>query len=393
MLSTVVLFISATLGFLCIASMHGENKSQDRSLINKYLSVIIAFQAFRFAVYGFLQAYAVQNTALLTNFLDVCVVALMPCFYLYFRDLVHEKGFEAGNLLHFIAPTLLVLIFLSKQLVFPETGTVVRKSFLVVSILLYALYAYFGFRLLAEKVWRRRSEINAVQMHNELIRNWTILLYAGFIAIVTIRITTGFLIHRDYHYDTHYLWMTALIWSALFVKILLTPEILYGYGFLSRTIETVTEKRVLDTVWKTDGPVTPIVSEKDRKTGERISPTLTALIHGIEELSFHSHAFRNPDLSLEDIAAALKVPLSHVSYIFKYHCRESFSDYKKIVRIHDATRLLESGYLNEKTIESLSQKVGFSSYVTFYLAFKSITGMPTQEYVKKSQFALRKGTG
>jgi AraC-like DNA-binding protein len=85
--------------------------------------------------------------------------------------------------------------------------------------------------------------------------------------------------------------------------------------------------------------------------------------------------------------------LSHVSYIFKYHCRESFSDYKKIVRIHDATRLLESGYLNEKTIESLSQKVGFSSYVTFYLAFKSITGMPTQEYVKKSQFALRKGTG
>jgi AraC-like DNA-binding protein len=88
---------------------------------------------------------------------------------------------------------------------------------------------------------------------------------------------------------------------------------------------------------------------------------------------------------MEDIASALNLPVSHIQYIFKFHCRESFSDYKKIVRINDATRLLEQGYLKDKTIESLSEKVGFSSYITFYLAFKSITGMTTQDYAKRFQ--------
>jgi AraC-like DNA-binding protein len=184
------------------------------------------------------------------------------------------------------------------------------------------------------------------------------------------------------------LWISALIWVGIFIKILLTPEILYGYNFLNKTIDTVTEKLALHTVWKIDGTVTPITSEKDRKLGDKLSPSVNAYIHGIEDLSFHKHAFRNPDLCLEDIAAVINIPLSHVHHIFKFHCHESFTDYKKIVRIHDATKLLENGYLKEKTIESLSVTVGFSSYVTFYLAFKSITGMSTQEYAKKFQVGM-----
>jgi AraC-like DNA-binding protein len=175
---------------------------------------------------------------------------------------------------------------------------------------------------------------------------------------------------------------------GIFLKILLTPEILYGYNFLNKTIDTVTEKLALHTVWKVDGTATPITIEKDRKIEEKLSSSLNVYIHTIEDLSFHKHAFRNPAFGLEDIAAAINIPLSHVHHIFKFHCHESFSDYKKIVRIHDATKLLENGYLEEKTIESLSETVGFSSYVTFYLAFKSITGMSTQEYAKKFKFGM-----
>jgi len=100
-------------------------------------------------------------------------------------------------------------------------------------------------------------------------------------------------------------------------------------------------------------------------------------------LSFHTHAFRNPDLSLDDIANALNIPISHINFIFKYHCNESFTNYKKIVRIHDATKLLEAGYLNDHKVESLSLKVGFSSYNTFIVAFKNITGVTTQDYVER----------
>jgi AraC-like DNA-binding protein len=103
----------------------------------------------------------------------------------------------------------------------------------------------------------------------------------------------------------------------------------------------------------------------------------------MEEYSFHTHAFRNPDLSTEHIAVALKIPISHIHFILKFHCNESFTDYKKIVRIHDATKLLEFEYLKNYKVETLAEKVGFSSYNTFNIAFKNITGVTAQEYVKR----------
>jgi AraC-like DNA-binding protein len=177
--------------------------------------------------------------------------------------------------------------------------------------------------------------------------------------------------------------MLALVWIGIFIRIILTPEILYGYNFLIKTIDEATEKVVLNSVWNLKGTVMPIASEKDRKLEEKIQSMLVIYLLQIEELSFHTHAFRNQVLSLDDIGVALNIPTSHINFIFKYHCNESFTDYKKIVRIHDATKLLEGGYLNEHKVESLSSKVEFSSYNTFIVAFKNITGVTTQEYVKR----------
>jgi len=385
MLPTVVFFITATLGFVSAASILGEKKRNDRLLINKYLTVIIVFQSFRFMVYGFSGANPEMNILLFTNFLDASVVALMPCFYLYFKNIVYEDRFHAGNLMHFITPAVFVMIFLSKQLAPPSFGMDLKRLFLAASILFYLVYAFMGLRMLNENVWKRKSEIKAIQRQNRLIRSWSIFLYASFMAIVTIRLATGFFLYRDLNYNTNHLWVTALIWTVIFIKILLTPEILYGYGFLNKTINEATEKIAIPAVWELRGTVAEVSSERDRKIREKLTESLTEYIHKIEDLSFHSVAFRNPSLTMEDIASALKIPVSHIQYIFKYHCRESFSDYKKIVRINDATKLLEQGYLKDKTIESLSEKVGFSSYVTFYLAFKSITGVTTQEYAMRIQ--------
>jgi hypothetical protein len=170
---------------------------------------------------------------------------------------------------------------------------------------------------------------------------------------------------------------------VLFVTLILTPEILYGYNFLNKTIDEAAEKVVLKNVWLTEGTVIPMLSERDKKVDEKMKPLLMEYLHQIEELSFHTHAFRNPDLDIDDIATALKIPNSHINFIFKYHCNESFTNYKKIVRIHDATKLLEAGYLNDHKVESLSLKVGFSSYNTFIVAFKNITGVTTQDYVER----------
>jgi transcriptional regulator GlxA family with amidase domain len=66
--------------------------------------------------------------------------------------------------------------------------------------------------------------------------------------------------------------------------------------------------------------------------------------------------------------------------MFKFHCNESFTNFKKIVRIHDAVNLINKGYLKNSTIESLATTVGFVAYSTFSVAFKDITGSTAHDY-------------
>lgn len=53
------------------------------------------------------------------------------------------------------------------------------------------------------------------------------------------------------------------------------------------------------------------------------------------------------------------------------------------MRISQAIKLIEEGYLKSNTIESLAMNVGFSSYSPFYTSFKKITGTSPQEYTLK----------
>ena len=383
MLSNIILFVTAVLGFLSTALIFGKNKYQEHSLINKYLIVITGTNAIRFLFHGIAQAYPELDMAQFATVLDVSVVMLMPCFYLYFTNIIYEGKFELGNLFHFVVPLLLGGLFLAYMYSNPDNADWILNLFIFFVFLFYGTYAVFGFMILYKHIWRRKTYIKAIQRQNDVIKNWSIFLFVSFMLIFFIRMAISIITYTSETSRDHYLWITALVWMGIFVKIILSPEILYGYNVLNKTIDAARERLALSSVWNLESRVLPITSEKDRKLEEKIKPLLLEYLHQMEEFSFHTRAFRNPDLSPEDIAVALKIPISHIYFILKFHCNESFTDYKKIVRVHDATKLLENGYLNDHKIESLSTKVGFSSYNTFSIAFKNITGVTTQEYVKR----------
>ena len=77
-----------------------------------------------------------------------------------------------------------------------------------------------------------------------------------------------------------------------------------------------------------------------------------------------------------------------MSYLFKYHSTLSFSEYKKVIRIHDAIKHIELDYLKSNTLDSLSKKVGFTSYNPFFTSFKEISGVSPIEYYKTIQVAF-----
>ena len=383
MLSNSILFVTAVLGFLSTALIFGKNKYQKQSLINKYLIIITASTAIRFLLHGISDAYPELNLTQWVMIIDVVFIMLMPCFYLYFTNIIYENKFELGNLLHFIVPFFLGSLFLIFLFSNPEQADWIKKLFVILVIIFYCIYSVFGFKILYSHVWRRKTYIKTIQKQNDLIKKWSLFLYFSFILIFVIRILTAVVIYTNGTSRDYYLWIPALIWSSIFVKIILTPQILYGYNILNKTIDAATERLVLSSVWDLQGKVLPVTSEKDRKLEEKMKPLLLEYLHQMEEYSFRTQGFRDPDVTPDHIAVALKIPISHIHFILKFHCNESFTDYKKIVRIHDATKLLERGYLNDNKVESLASLVGFSSYNTFSIAFKNITGVTTQEYVKR----------
>jgi AraC-like DNA-binding protein len=161
----------------------------------------------------------------------------------------------------------------------------------------------------------------------------------------------------------------------------MTPEILYGIQILNKKIETYSNPKYgMDFIWSID-PVQKIINLKDQKLTEKISPSLTQYFHIIEEAVLFKKFFRTPENTIDDLAKNLNIPKYHLTYVFKYHSKESYSNFKKIIRIQDAINILKSGYLASHTLESLSTEVGFSSYTSFYLSFKEITGKSPQEYL------------
>lgn len=382
MFNNIIFFITASFGFLCSAKLIGKSKYQQHSLINKYLFIIVATNAVRFFFHGILITYPEFHVAGFVNILDILTVMLMPCYYLYFYDIIFEDKFEPKNLFHFLVPFSLGTIFIISYFINSANSNLYQKIFFIVSVILYLTYAVFGFLMLYKNVWNRKTEIKVIQKQNNVIKSWTIFVYVCFLLLLLIRVSNS-LINKSPIFRHNFPVLSSLVWLSMFVKLILTPEILYGYNFLNKSIETAAEKVVLKSVWLLEGTVIPITIEREKILAQKMKPLLMEYLHQIEELSFHSQAFRNPDYSLDDIAAALNTPISHINFIFKYHCTESFSDYKKIVRIHDATKLLMSGYLNSNKVEMLAIHVGFASYNTFSIAFKNITGVTTQEYVKR----------
>ena len=382
MLSNAILLIASILGFLSTVLILMKN-TQGSSLINKYLIIITSNVAIRFLFHWISESYPEMHIGKLIAIIDVSFVMLIPCYYLYFQNIIYERKFEVFNLFHFIAPSLLGGLFISKSFAPSDMTDLYLKLFLILGILFYIFYAIMGFKLLYKHVWRRKTQIKIIQKQNVQINNWSLFLYFSFVLILIVRLVNGIISHKIGNLSNNLLWMPALVWIAIFVKIILSPEILFGYDILNKTINSSTKKLVLNSIWNIEGTSVPITSNKDKKLEEKMKSLLIVYLHQIEELSFHTTTFRNPDLSIDDIAAALKIPNSHIHYIIKFHCNESFSDYKKIVRINDATKLLENGYLINHTVESLASKVGFSSYNTFIIAFKTITGLTVLEYVKR----------
>ncbi len=309
----------------------------------------------------------------------------IPSLYLYFKNLVNDtKTFNKNELKHFIFPVLLgfCTLFLDQFYILSFYSSFILYS---IFIIFHSFYIFLSFQFLKKNIWQRKAELFNADQQNNLLIKWTTFLFI-FSCLISLRLfvslSLGVMNHR-YTYGQNYQWISAILLDFIYIKILSSPQILYGYNALYKKIKKHRDSNfILRDLWIIT-PTEPITNSQDLILQEKIEAYITTYLQNIETLVLRYEILRNPLVSLTDIANKLEIPKSHITFVFKYHSKVSFTEFKKIIRIYDALHLIEENYLKSNTLESLATKVGFSSYNPFFITFKDITGTTPQIYYKE----------
>ena len=385
MLSNLLFIITGLIGLITTFLIFTNYKSN--RIMNLYIILFILIISLRFFLSG-LTNFIFDSNFRTTYFkYSNFSLVVIPICYLYFKNLSENyRKLNSKELLHFIFP---VALFLA--MIYREHFDFDSKQ---IEIILYGLFFIFAityiilcFQMLRTTIWTRKGDIKVIQQQNKLINNWTLFLFIGLILTISrLFISISKEIYFDESIRGHsYQWISALIWLTILFKILRSPEILYGYNVLHQKInENKNNTLVLNDIWKKITNI-ELNNEQHLVLKEKIDSNIIDYIKEIESISLKYELFRNSKLTISDLANSLKIPKSHLSYLFKYHSTISFSEYKKVIRIHDAINQIEQNYLKNNTLDSLSKKVGFTSYNPFFTSFKDIAGVSPLEYFKMNK--------
>jgi AraC-like DNA-binding protein len=369
----LMFILNGTLGLMCFVLVVLSLKKN--RAVNVYLAVMILAVSTRLIFRGIIEL--THNTDLFMTFSrnDVSLMAL-PLPYLYFRNLVFKKSiFKTRYLFHFLLP-ILASIEMNYHLfegLFHVELTFLVKS-LIISIVLYHLV--MTSILLRKSFWKKTKVIEFKTEYETLIKKWTIVFYFAFLMTAIKIVWDQLFLYDNLTISENF--FTWISWLIVFVTILTSPSILNIYlSQISRERE-VTSNVISNWCLKSTSKIS---NKQDLQLSQKINPELNAYFQQIDQFIEKEHLFRQSGLSVNDLALKLKIPKSHLSFIFKYHSTVSFPDFKKLIRIQDAIKLIDDGYLKTNTFDSLSKEVGFSTYNTFYTAFKEVTSKAPQEYV------------
>lgn len=98
--------------------------------------------------------------------------------------------------------------------------------------------------------------------------------------------------------------------------------------------------------------------------------------------------YLNPELTLADLAEALKTNTTYLSRVLNESLGHNFVSFLNELRIKEARQLLSEEKYRNISIEGIAQTVGFNSKSAFYTAFKRFTGVTPTFYLKSLKTVL-----
>jgi AraC-like DNA-binding protein len=372
-----ILFITGLIGIVTISLILFSIKSN--KLVNLFLVLIFSLASIRMIIRSTYLLGLQENFSDFSGPYRSLLLYSLPLFFLYFKAIIFDyRTFQRKDLCHLIFPVALFVF----NLFFLNSGIIIKEHLLSLNAFICSFYASFyvikSYLLLRGKLWGKQQTIHFE--HYKLIRNWTFFLFT-ICVILTLRLIGSIIYEAFTSNELTGKPLTIIqvgLWLIIFIKILISPEILFGMPKLENQVNKHATFENQPEFWHI-GEI-DILNQQDKKLREKVDTKISDLIEQIEFLAKEKNYFRNQKITIMDMANELNVPVSHLVYMFKYHCNLTFTEYKTQIKIEDAKQLIEAGFLTINTLESLAIEVGFSSYNPFFTAFKKIVGKSPNEY-------------
>lgn len=375
MITHILFLITGLIGLVVVLIMIASYRSNQ--LFNIYLMLIFSMVSVRFlihATFGLqwqLYVKASDNPALF--------LGIIPCFYLYYKNLVNERASNSFNdLKHFLPIVLFYVIHQSSS--FNTYSWYMYADFAFITLFV-SYYLCRSLVFLRNSLWLNTS-IKLSTKHYQLLKNWTIYLFLFMIIgalIFIITIYKELVVGQLYGGSMPYFLIVS--WLLIFAKILISPEILFGLPRLNKQELLSDNITMLSDNWLIN--TSSQISVRDEKVAATLKEHIFSYAKNIDQICKDKQVFRDEGFKIKSLSKLLKVPESHLIYIFKYHSTLTFLEYRNYSRIEDAIHLITKNYLKMNTFESLALKVGFSSYNPFFTSFKKVTNLTPKEYLLK----------
>lgn len=289
----------------------------------------------------------------------------IPLFLFFFKTSTENKTTSINDLTHLILPLVLILIkklgFLSDQ--------ISRIVFLVFSL------SYWILILIIIKDYYKKTLLKYT--YSKINFRWMMLVFSNITLIMFFLnykvlywdLNQSDLSLKNFYRGSSILWLIALLY------LILNPMIIYGKDYL---LDQLAIKSKLFSPWSYK--IIKKVETKDLSLFKKLNKSIPELIFKIRALEHDFNFLIQRKITSKILSQKLKIPDAHLKFLFKYHSKISIHEYLNLLKITLSIELINQGFLNERTIDSLSNVCYFDSRITFYNNFKKFTGLNPSEF-------------
>ena len=307
-----------------------------------------------------------------------------PVFLFYLKRLLYpQRRFTFRDWLHFLPGTLYLLysivvfigdIFILDEVYFYRDG---RDKDFDLWYQVAGFVSLVGYFLLSLKLYQQyRKEIfEHLSYAEEIAYTWFRSFLLVFLCLLILR-GLFFVINPEWgEFGRKFWYYLAISLVGYYLAIQgYKQSVLLSISSLPGLMPHITEPAAISSDKQEGGPSEPEAPDTD----------YAEQVKTIEREMEEQQLYKNPVLTLADVARELDVTPKQISQAINKGTDLNFNDFVNQFRVASVLREFEAGIHKERTLLGIALSCGFNSKSTFNRAFKKYTGLSPNEFIRKN---------